>query len=341
MTSLELAQHLHQTTPLLVSHMDLPAELQLRRQAGETKVLRTRYAERLRRAGIRVIIGSIFVHPSYLPEMALSSSLAQIAALMKDIEESGDLFCLVHSAKQLDHALDLGQIAILLSLEGAEPLNADPSLLRIFYALGVRLLGLTWNDRTAYADGCSIPGGGLTPKGRALVEAAWSLGMVLDVSHLNDACFDELLHLGSGPVIASHSNCRALCSHPRNLTDTQVTRLAARGGVIGVNQIRFLVCQPSAKASLDALCNHIQRIVRLAGPGHAGLGLDLARDYMESLPKPRAYWQTWDPQEEDLLEDYQDLVRLTAALLDRGVSQETAAGILGENFLAFLRRTLL
>lgn len=336
MSIFEAAAQLHRDCGLLVAHMDLPAELHLRHQAGESRILETRYLPRLQRAGIRVIIGAVFVHPMYLPEQALSMALAQIAALQAEIAGS-DRFCLIRTSAQLDAALQSGRIGILLSLEGAEPLGDSPALLHVFHELGVRLLSLTWNSRNAFADGCALQGCGLTAAGETLVQTAQELGMLPDVSHLNDAGFDRLMALCTGPVIASHSNCRPLCDHPRNLTDAQIVQIAGSGGVIGVNQIRFLVRDG---AGISDLCQHILHLRRLGGPGCVGLGLDLARDYMEALPKPSTFWQAWDPSDEDILTDYADLTQLTAALLMQGISPQEIAGILSGNFLRVLRQAL-
>ncbi|MCI8525351.1 MAG: membrane dipeptidase [Oscillospiraceae bacterium] len=335
MTARERAAALHRAVPSAVGHVDLPAELELARQYGRRGVLSS-YVPRLQAAGIRALIGAIFVHPQYLPEMALSSALGQTAALLAELEECRD-FALVRTAGELDAALDAGRIAVVLSMEGAEPLARSPELLRPFHALGLRLLGLTWNHRNHAADGCALSGG-LTPAGRALAEAAWDLGLILDVSHLSDAGFWELLSLGDGPVLASHSNCRALCAHPRNLTDAQLIQLGRRGGVIGVNQVRFLVRE--GPCGLADLADHLLHIEAVSGPGHAALGLDLARDYTQALPKPRAFWETWDLAAEDLLPDYDALPALTACLLERGAGQDTVTGILGGSLLSFLRRHL-
>lgn len=338
MNGLARAGCLHLEQPLVVGHVDLPAELQLRRQYGESGALLQDYLPRCRRVGIGVLIGAVFVHPAYLPDMALSMGLEQIAALLAEIEESGGAFRLVRTAGELDACLMDEKVAVILSMEGCEPLGRSPSLLRVFYELGVRLLGLTWNHRTAAADGCAEQGGGLTRMGRELVESAWSLGMALDVSHLNDAGFDGLLAMGDGPVFASHSNCRALCPHPRNLTDGQLRRLAARGGVAGVNQTGFLV--KDKNAALEDLLAHVLYMEKTAGAGVTGLGLDLARPYMEALPRPHKLWRGWDPGEDDILSDYDALFQLTAALLDAGLDEERVKGILGGNFLRFLRCAL-
>ncbi len=338
MSGAETARRLLREQTVVVAHVDLPAELQLRRQFEGPGALARDYLPRCREAGIGVLIGAVFVHPSYLPDMALSMGLEQIAALMEEIDGAGGAFCLVRSARELDAALAAGQIAVFLSMEGCEPLCGNPALLRAFHALGVRLLGLTWNNRTAAADGCGEQGGGLTRMGRELAKSAWALGMALDVSHLNDAGFSELLALGDGPVFASHSNCRALCRHQRNLSDSQLRLLGARGGPIGVNQVRFLVKEKDASA--EDLCQHILHIEKIAGPGRAGLGLDLARPYMEALPRPRAWWAGWKPEDEDLFQDYNAIAPLAERRLAAGRPPEAGRGVLGGNFLRFLRAAL-
>lgn len=320
-----------------IAHIDLPAELHLRHQEGTENVLATRYLPRFRAAGICAVIGAVFVHPAHLPELALSMALEQIAALYAELNTCSD-FRLVRSGAELEAALAADKIAILLSLEGSQPLRESKTLLQIFHTLGVRLLGLTWNGRTMAADGCAVPGAGLTEAGRALVCAAWEQGMILDVSHLNDAGVADVLSMEGGGIIASHSNCRALCSHPRNLTDAQIRALAARGGIIGVNQVRFLV--KSGGATLDALAAHILHLSHLAGTAHVGLGLDLARDYMDALPKPRTFWETWNPADEDLLTDYTDLSLLRRILRQGGLSEAELRGIWGGNFLTYLKNTL-
>ncbi len=309
-----------ESRPVVIARVDLPAELRLRRQFGQPGALLRDYLPQCQKARAGVLTGAVFLHPSYLPEMALSMGFEQISALYCELDEAGGAFCLARSVKELDAALEAGKIAILLSLEGCGPLERDPSLLRGFYELGVRFLS------------CAGPGGELSRPGRELAKAAWRLGMTLDVSGLNDAGFAELLALGDGPVLASRSNCRALCGNPRNLTDAQLKALGARGGVIGVNQLRRFVRERDA--SLEDLCAHVLRVEEFAGPGGAGLGLNLARPYREALPHPRA------DENEDLFPDYGAVSDFAEALRAAGLSPERTDGVLGGNFLRFLRKAL-
>ena len=320
-----------------VAHADLPAALQLRRRAGARHTLRDRWLPELRAAGVGLVVGAVFVHPLFLPEGALRAALEQVDAVLEEAADCGA--AVVTTAAELDAAVAAERLALVLALEGAEPLTS-PALLGPFFRLGVRLLGLTWNGRNAYADGCSLDGG-LTAAGRDLARAAWALGMALDVSHLSDAGFRELLALGDGPVLASHSNCRALCGHRRNVTDGQLAALGARGAVVGVNQVRFLARRPGSPGTLDDLCAHLLRTEAVAGRGTACLGLDLARGYDEAVPRPLDDWRARAAAEpEDILEGFGAIRRLEARLLAGGLPPADVDGIVGGNLTAFLRRAL-
>lgn len=324
---------------IAVAHADLPAELHLRHGAGEQDVLLRSYLPRLRGAGVGVIIGAVYLHPSFLPEKALSEALGQVESTLSEIEASGGAYALVTTSAELDRALAAGQIAVVLSMEGAEPLGRTPELLMPFFRLGLRLLGPTWNGRNAFADGCA-ESGGLTAAGRELVKLAWRLGMAVDVSHLSDQSLADVLTLGRGPVLASHSNCRMLCDHPRNLTDSQLAALGHRGAVIGVNQVDFLCRRPGSPGTVEDLCAHVLRTEALAGPGSACLGLDIEEDYQSVFPRPRSYWQSHEPGEGDVLKGWEGIGVLARALEDHGLPPERVDGILGGNLVRFLRKTL-
>ena len=321
-----------------VSHDDFPAVLALRRSAGDCGYLRSYYLPRFRHAGAELVIGAVFVHPSTPPGAALENALEQLAAVEAEVAVCGDAFALVTTSNELEDARRRGQIALVLSLEGADPLGGTSVLLPILHRLGIRLLGLTWNGRNAFADGCT-ESGGLTAAGRDLVRRAWELGMAIDVSHLSDAGFRELLSLGQGPVLASHSNCRSLCPHCRNLTDDQLTALGRRNGVVGLNQVSFLAQQPHSRDGLDDLCAHLLHLWDRTG-GRACLGLDFAREYAESISRRRSYWLHWDPSQEDLLDGWGGLTALEDRLRERGFPPEALEAVFYGNLWNFLHGVL-
>lgn len=223
------------------------------------------------------------------------------------------------------------QIGLVLGIEGGEALEGDLVLLRTFHRLGVRLLTLTHNVRNELADGIleEGTGGGLSRFGRAVVEEMNRLGMVIDVSHLSPAGFWQVLEASSAPVIASHSNAKALCRHPRNLADDQLLALAAKGGVVGVNFVPlFLKDDPGGgqpTAGLEDVLDHLDYLVDLIGPAHVAIGSDFDGSGGTS---PAG------------LEDVSRMPALTEGLLRRGHPEEVIRGILGENLLRVLEAVL-
>ena len=326
------------------AHSDFLCDVLYRRRLGETKVLERLYLPQYRACGLRVVVAAIYLETLFVPHMALETALEMIACLIKEIEESPGLFRLCRTVRDLDEALEKGQIAILLSLEGAEPLGGNLNLLRVFFELGVRLMGLTWARRNAAADGATMAFGGarskagLTAFGRELVAEAGRLGITIDVSHLNDAGFTDLAVITGKPLFASHSNARALADKERNISDDFIRHIAARGGVIGVNTVNTLLAQDDSDATLERVIGHIVHIAGIAGRGKVGLGLDFCEhlpEYMPPLPlKPG------ERRIIDIIPGYGEVGRLWDGLADRGFASADIDGIAGENFLRFFRSVL-
>jgi membrane dipeptidase len=210
-----------------------------------------------------------------------------------------------------------GRIAAIPSLEGADPLRGDPWALVPFYRAGVRLVTLAWADN-AFSGTARGSGAGLTKKGEDLVGLCEDLGVVVDVSHASDRAFWDVCDLNTRPFVASHSNCRALCSNVRNLTDEMIRAVGDRGGVVGVNLYSgFLSPSFSAQAEdferrtinagetgertlqeagaavssfvaalprppLSLLVEHVKHIIRVGGEDCVGFGGDL--DGVDSTP---------------------------------------------------------
>jgi len=177
-----------------------------------------------------------------------------------------------------------------LSIEGAELMDCDAGKLETVRGWGVRWINLTWNHENALA-GPHSTDHGLTRRGRDFVRRLWELGMAVDVSHLSDRGFWEIMELGDGPVLASHSDCRALCPHSRNLTDDMARAVFRRGGFVGVNFYNnFLGENPT----FDTIAEHIEHYLDLGGEDGLGTGSDfdggeLALTGVEELP---CLWET-------------------------------------------------
>jgi membrane dipeptidase len=158
-----------------------------------------------------------------------------------------------------------GKIALVICLEGDAPLEPEISYLRNFYRLGLRCLGLTHDVRNEHGDGVrERSAGGLTHSGAKVVEECNRLGIVVDVSHLSDRGAQDVLAISAQPIIASHSNARSLCPHPRNLTDELLRAIAKAGGVIGFHAAdAFISLKPNP--TLDSLLRHIADIAEIGG----------------------------------------------------------------------------
>ncbi|NLL36514.1 MAG: membrane dipeptidase [Fretibacterium sp.] len=340
------------------AHYDLLFDVFRLRRQGERQVIERFYLEDLRTAGIDVLVCSLFVPDDYLPESALRTALSQIGMLHAELDESPGLFALCRNLDEVQKAHRSGQVALLLSFEGADPIGFDLHLLKVFYELGVRFLGLVWSRRNFVADGCHFTPktegtvGGLTAFGVELVVEAERLGMILDVSHLNDAGLANLLTFSKGPLIASHSNCRALCPVPRNLTDEQLTALAQRGGVVGLNNMLSFVYPKDEGANTNAeganasgaasssapllipegqplyrgLLDHARHMIEVMGEDHVGLGLDLCE-----FQKPEA------ERIKSAFPSYRHVLPFLEAL-DAELGPAVAEKIKGGNWLRILER---
>ncbi|MGB9802877.1 dipeptidase [Desulfofundulus sp.] len=278
---------------------------------------------RLRRGGVNVVFLAAFIAPVYR-ERAVARALELFDRFYAEMEANRKELMLVTCFDDIAAARDSGKIGVLLAIEGGEALGGRLEVLRMFYRLGVRSLTLTWNGRNELADGVAEEGtrGGLTVFGREVVREMNRLGMLVDVSHLSEAGFWDVLEVSTAPVIASHSNTRHVCNHRRNLSDDQIRALAARGGVIGLCFCPEFV-HPS-EPSLDKLLDHVDHMVALGGVNCVGIGSDF--DGIKNVTPG--------------LEDISCLPSLTRALWQRGYRDEEISAILGGNFLRVFQQVL-
>ncbi|WP_303798006.1 dipeptidase [Alicyclobacillus macrosporangiidus] len=234
--------------------------------------LRASY-RRLWRGGVCTQVFALYVPPHRQSGTQLEQVLTCIDLFYRGVVRAGQV-APVRSREELRQARERGELAALLSLEGGGCLRGQTALLRVLFDLGVRGVGLTWNDANELADGCREPrGAGLTEAGRQVVREMARLGMWLDLAHLSDAGMSDALALTDGPVMASHANARAVHAHPRNLPDEVIRELIRRRGWIGlVFEASFVA--PLERASTEDVFRHLDHILDLGGEDCVGFGSD-------------------------------------------------------------------
>ncbi|NJE05051.1 membrane dipeptidase [Thermococcus sp. M36] len=252
------------------AHSDLPTFVYDERKKGKTGVLEGNF-ERFFNSWVSSRVMAVWTRPERRTD-ATVYGLEVFNALLNDVAES-EHFEIVTSTEGMRTAIEEGKVALWLGLEGGEPIGESLDLLEVFYRLGLRVLTLTWSLRNAIGDGVfERTRGGLTNFGVEVVGKAEELGILIDLSHINEAGFWDALDITAFPVIASHSNARELCDHRRNLTDEQIKAIAERDGVIGAVVIPSFIHREHA--TLERYVEHIAYMVDLAGYKHVGLGFD-------------------------------------------------------------------
>lgn len=280
--------------------------------------------EKLERGGISAQVFAIFVPPEFRP-MALGVALEMVESVVATTRQYPKKLSLIETKTDLERAKEEGQIGVLLSLEGGEPLEESLRHLRTFFRLGVRALTLTWNHRNLLADGVgqtSNPSG-LTNFGEKVIEAMNTWGMVVDVSHIAEPGFWHALKVSKHPVIASHSNAKALCPNRRNLTDLEIRAIADKGGVIGVNFCPDFL-DPTGRASLETVISMLLYLRKVGGTEAVGLGSDF--DGISTTPLG--------------LEDVGTLGKIIQGLKARRIPESHMEKMLGLNFYRVFHEVL-
>jgi len=234
---LKRAKEIHKRAIVIDTHADTPLRL-----LDEDLDLGARSSEghvdlpRMREGGLGAEFFSIYVSPRFAPHF-LARGLAEIGAVLEQVEKHGRELELARTAADIRRIHAAGKIAALMGVEGGHTIENDPRVLDVLYRLGVRYMTLTWAVSTDWAGSSGDSGRdrGLGAMGRDIVARMNRLGMMVDISHVSDPTFWEALKVTRAPLIASHSCCRALCDHPRNLTDDMLRALAKNGGVAQIN----------------------------------------------------------------------------------------------------------
>lgn len=317
-------------------HSDLITDLHYRRLAGEKEVFRHHYEGDFR-AG--QVYGSIFV--LWTDENHQSDYLSWVKSMLKTIEaeyrEQDDILLQIKTPKDIDRLKERDKIGFILGMEGLAQIGTEIEMLDRFYEEnGLRHASLTWNEKNDLAAG-PWESGGLTEAGKKAVQRMESLGILVDISHLNDEGAYDIFKQANGPIIASHSNARSLCNHPRNLPDKLIKEIAHSGGTIGLNAANEFIDEIVDKQDVDHLINHGKYIADLVGVDHLALGFD----FMDFLPE-EAQEKSKDgrpPTPADLLRE-SDVPNFLEKLREAGFSKDEVEQIAWGNFERVLRTVL-
>lgn len=196
----------------------------------------------------------------------------EIEILQKALRENADVIRQAFTAQDVEENLHNGMMSAVFTIEGPAGFNFDPARLEDMYRMGFRITSLGWNEKNVLA-GSNVTGGGLTDRGREYIKEAQRLGMIIDVSHISDEAFWDIMDITQAPIVATHSNSRAVCNHSRNLTDEMFRAICNTGGVAGFNQYDAFVGE---KPDLQTACSHFLHFMELDPDGkHIALGGDL------------------------------------------------------------------
>lgn len=319
------AEQLHQNSVIVDGHCDTILELyKHKRSFWDYNKKGHLDWPRLKDGKVNIQFMAFYIEPEYKPCGALSRVLELLDYFHTVLNQGEQRPPLILNRGDLQLVTAGSNTALLLAIEGGEVLEGKLGILRILHKLGFRCLTLTWNQRNQLADGVweKDTKGGLTTLGKEVVREMNGLGMLVDVSHLSDAGFWDVVEISEKPVAATHSCCRAIFPHPRNLTDEQLLAIRDNGGIIGVNFYPGFL--GNAPVSVDKVIQHIEHAVAVAGLEHVGLGSDF--DGINKTPKG--------------LEDITKLPALTNGLLRLNWKESDVQKILGGNFIRVLYHSL-
>jgi len=323
---------------------------------------------RLRAGGLTAEFFAIYVDASFVGKGAARRALDMIDATYAQVERyPGDLV-LATRAADIRKAKADGRVAVLMGIEGGHAIENSLGALRAFHKLGVRYMTLThtntndWADSAGSGDGAEVRHHGLSPFGEEVVREMQRIGMLVDVSHVSDETFEDTLRVARAPVIASHSSMRALCDHPRNVSDDMLRALARNGGVVMVNfaapflDPKWLAAYRQFRAANKARLEAIDAL-EAREPARAA---DLLRAFRAELRAPRppvsaivdhidhavkiagidhvGLGSDFDgiPALPEGMDGVGDLPRITRLLVERGYTDEQVLKVLGKNFLRVL-----
>ena len=306
------------------------------------------FLDRVLEAGISAMNVTLGISGIGMGVDDLRSMLNTVHGYLCYFELEADRVIHVQTVRDILRAKREGKLGVIFGVQGlSSKIDNDPNLIRILHQLGLRIAQLTYNERTPLGCGClEDPDTGLTELGRVSIQEMNHLGIVVDLSHAGERTAREAIESSLDPVVVSHANVRALCDHPRNLTDDLIRALAGRAGVLGITAFSpFCETTPGIRPDLDAFIDHVAHVADLVGIDHVGVGSDLFEgesevrfemffrlrypDIVRHYTKDTAYAEGFD--------SVSCFPKLTERLVQRGFAPPDVRKVLGGNFLRVFR----
>lgn len=316
---------------VLDSHCDTPTKILRGRDLSKDNDLAHIDIPKLKRGGVDAAFFALYIPARLSEDAAYDYAIRQYDVVRDMVESNSDSVSFALSEAQAYENKAKGLFSVFLGLENGSPIGNSIERINEFYDKGVRYMTLCHSRDNQICDSCTggKTWGGLSQFGRDVVAEMNRLGMLVDVSHISDETFWDVLECSSKPVVATHSCCRSLCGHPRNMTDDMIKALAAKGGVIQINfypvflQEDYELDSPSSVLpSFTRIVDHIDHVVELVGIDHVGIGSDF--DGIEVAP--------------DGLEDISKMPVLFEELRRRGYSESDLTKLASGNFFNVLSR---
>lgn len=278
---------------------------------------------------------------------AYESALAYMAAWSGFAGRNSDIFSLIGRTEDLERAKAENKAGVILGIQNAEQFRTAEDVGR-FYDLGLRCAQLTYNAQNMLGAGATDRiDGGLSDYGAQIIEAMNEVGMLVDVSHCGDRTTIDAIEASPRAIAITHSNCRALNNHPRLKTDEAITKLAAKGGVMGITGVRMFV-RDRDPTTVEHMVDHIDHVVKLVGIDHVGIGSDADLNGYDDMPADQnallrgGYKDSYAFRgliDIDGFDHPRKIYDLTEVLIRRGYSDDAIDKVLGGNFMRLLGAT--
>jgi len=363
------AKELHDKIIVIDAHDHIMLDIEKKRAMGERAVFSRYYAPKVKAGGVNmlcIVVGADSPNCCAHSDLLLWGTMRIMNMLLQEAEESSDTIALCYNYQQIEEAIKADKIAVIMTLEGARPLEGKPNLdtmdtLQMLYRLGLRQVQMCDMGRSRVGDGVSAyrTKSKLTPFGIEMVQECNRLGIVIDTAHMNNEGFDDVIEISTQPIIDSHSSCSAVAEWGHNISDDRIRKLSKNGGVLCVSCYDLSVggqeiIETNYRPTVEDQINHIDHVVQVGGIDMISIGSDhMPYDeygdyrlidhcfypvpgYMEGV----VHIGVRNSYYVDGIDDVSGFGLITEGLVKRGYKDEDIAKIMGLNLLRVYKQVL-